>query len=851
MRRLRCSLLPTWVEFCLHVARSCAAPIALDVLPATALLYVAMHSAGVAAAAPSGRSPGRSPGRLRSSPVSPLPAASSSSSLLPLLLSSPSLSSLLLSFLSSSDASHLRSVCRQLLRVTSTSTTTQRREVRGAAATSHAGRRSSPVTDAMSDSGSSGNAAVTSPVQCTASSPPLPSFSMAASAASVSSRVAPPSPPSPACSSRSSTPSSARSDSSALSTHPLLRDDPDAFTASGWHKSSASCLLRATEAVDVCCHAIVSTNSRFHNSSSVSVESRRLALTVAVFERSLYAYALRISAAARQATQQQQQQHIGGASNLSSANSTPTLTAANQPNTAATQLQPPLAPPPMLPLPHAPFLPQLPYFVPQPLHTHSEMDEWQQSAQPQQPSPPLSYTSTIPSSSAHSLAASAIASNQRMQQHTQQQQTRFMQTNGHNGHTPSSAHRPPKLPLPLSHPSLPPTPTSAAPPTYSPLPASPIPPTVSAPPGAWAGHRSSSGAMLYLPPTTPIAAVAAAPQPQLQAMAGLDPNSIPAVALPASYAALNQAGQQSTAHPSRARTFSASPTYNSPALSQPSAMLHAASAASPLSGPLGHSAALLSAVPPSPTPRSSSPVDNTGLPSSPFGHSHSPLTTNRSLLSAAIAPLSSAVTSMSNTNSAGGANDQLASSVWHQPAGMTCLLRILTHQLLETRDVLLALNADCSSFPRYIRHLLAQSVHIPATAIDSAARQPRSVMMAASVMAFVSLLHNSQPLSVLRATVARCAGQSHLQLRQQLDVAAHSSAAAFLLSFIPPSIQSTVLTVASVLSPRVLLPQLRAALHTRAAFTIIPLALWLVFRLSRYRRISRLKALHSPSGLAA
>ena len=794
-------------------------------------------------AAPSSRSPGRSPVRLRASPVSPLPAAASSIAAagpLPLLLSSPALSALLLSFLSSTDVCQLRCVCRSVRVSRSSIAATRRlRDVRsagGGSGSANGRRRSSPVT--INDGVSSVLHVVTSPL--------LPSFSLPAAASSIRSRVAPPaSPPSPAPSSRASTPSSDQSSSSQLSTHPLLRDDPDAFTASGWHKSSASCLLRATEAVDVCCHAIVSTNSRFHNSSSVSVESRRLALTVAVFERSLYAYALRISAAARQTTQRaQQQQHTGTSSNVSSANSTPTLTAANQPTSAASQSQSLSSSALLAPLPHAPFLPQLPYFVPQPLHTHAELDEWQQSAQ-QQP-PPLSYTSTIPSSSAHSLAASAIASNQRMQQHTQQQHTRFVQQSS--GHTASSVHRPPKLPP--SHTTLPPTPTSAsaATSTYSPLPASPIPPTVSAPPGAWAGHRSSSGAMLYMPPTTPIAAPAATPLPQLSALAGMDPNPIPAVSLPASFA--SGQSQHATAHPNRARTFSASPVYTSPALlSQPSAILHAASAAPPLSGPLGHSAALLSAVPASPTPRSSSPVDsNTGLPSSPFAHS--PLTTNRSLLSAVTgAPHSSATAATSNTTSASGASDQLPSSVWHQPAGMTCLLRILTHQLWETRDVLLALNADCSSFPRYIRHLLAQSVHIPAVAVAGTAHHPRRVMMAASVAAFVSLLHNTQPLTVLRASVAFCARRSHLQLRHQLAVASHSSAAAFLLSFIPPSIQSTVLTVASVLSPRVLLPQLRAALHTRAAFTIIPLFLWLLYRLSRYRRISRLKTLHSRLGL--
>ena len=633
-----------------------------------------------------------------------------------------------------------------------------------------------------------------------------------------------------------------------MSAHPLLRDDADAFSAGSWHKSSASCLLRATEAVDVCCHAIVSTNSRFHNSSSVSVESRRLALTVAVFERSLYAYALRISAAARQANMQQQQQQqqqqaqpTGPSSNVSSANSTPTLTAANQSSaTAASQSQPSSTPlPPLPPLPHAPFLPQLPYFAQPALHTHAESDEWpQQPSQP--PPPPLSYTSTIPSSSAHSLAASAIASNQRMQQHTQQQQTRFMQQ--HSAQSQSGAHRPPKLPV--THPALPAAPSSSVASGYSPLPASPIPPTVSAPAGAWPGHRSSSGAMLYMPPTTPTAAAAATAQLQL---AAAESTSTAAVSLP------NQAGQQSTSQPSRARTFSASPVYNAPSLSQPSAILHAASAASPLSGSLAHSAALLSAIPALPSPRSSSPVDpsNSAVPSSPFPNSYSPLPSHRSLLSA---PHSSAATSHSSSHSqsasgSGGGEPLPLSVVWHQPAGMTCLLRILTHQLWETRDVLLALNADCSSFPRYIRHLLAQSVHLPTAAVHSAARHPRGVMVAASGMAFVSLLHNLQPLTALRAILALFARQWHAQLREQLDLAAHSSAAAFLLSFIPPSIQSAVLTIASVLSPRVLLPQLRAALHTRAAFTIIPLALWFVYRLSRYRRISRLKALHSRLGL--
>lgn len=818
-----------------------------------------MSAAAASAAASSGRSPARrSPARLRASPVSPLPTASSaashvafssfpsfswpsSSARLPLLLSSPALSAVLLSFLCPTSVRELRRVSRQLRFAAASASAPagaarRLRDVRGAA-TGNARRRLS--TEA-------GHATTPSPTRSSPASPLPPSLSLPASAASIHSRLAPSSPPSPASSSRSSTPSSDQSSSSLLSSHPLLRDDPDCFSAGGWHKSSASCLLRATEAVDVCCHAIVSTNSLFHNSSSVSVESRRLALTVAVFERSLYAYALRISAASRQATQQQP---AGTTSSASSANSTPTLTAANQPSTAAKASLP--AASPLLPLPHAPFLPQLPYYVTQPLHSHAEMDEWQQPSPHQQPHPPLSYTSTIPSSSAHSLAASAIASNQRMQQHTQAQHSRYVQQT--NGHSSSGATgRPTRLPPQHTAPAF--NPTSTAPSTYSPLPASPIPPTVSAPPGAWAGHRSSSGAMLYVQPTTPTAAAAGTPtQSQLPALAGLDPSAIPAVSLPASFAA-SQLAQQPSARPSRSRTFSASPVYTSPSLSQPSTILHAASAAPPMPGPpVYSSAALLSAVPASPTPRSSSPVEGgTAVPSSPFAHSYSPVPTHRSLLSSvagAALVSTTAAASSSSGHYAGGASDQLPPLIWHQPAGMTCLLRILTHQLRETRDVLLALNADCSSFPRYIRHLLAQCVHVPAVAVQSAARRPRAVMVAASVLAFLSLLHNTQPLTVLRATVAHSASRSHSQVRQQLDVAAHSPAAAFLLSFIPPSIQSAVLTVAAVLSPRILLPQLRAALHTRAAFTIIPLALWLIYRLSRYRRIARLKTLHSRLGL--
>ena len=849
-------------------------------------------------AVPLHRSPGHSSARLRSSPVSPLPAASfalptggpSSSSVPPassvslaLLLSSPALSALLLSFLSSSAARELRCVCRpsaaaaasvccieeaasgsaapQRAGLGSTGSTTRRlRDAQRAATQTGAAamrRRSSTAGD---DEAAASSSPLHASPPLAPLSPVLPSFSLPASAVSMrSSRVAPSSPPSPASSTRSSTPSSERSVSSGVSSvHPLLRDDADVFSASGWHKSSASCLLRATEAVDVCCHAIVSTNNTFHNSSSVSVESRRLALTVAVFERSLYAYALRISAAARHATQQQQHsqqqqqqlgQYNGPHSTASSATSTPTLSASEQSTAAVSHSHRLSAPSPLPPLPSAPFMPQLPSYTAQPLHTHTEGDEWQpQSAHSQAA---LSYTSTIPSSSAHSLAASAIASTQRMQQHTQQQHSRFVQQS--NGSTAGSiaSHRLPRPPVSGPQPSLPPTPSSAAASAYAALPGSPIPPTVSAPPGAWTGHRSSSGAMLYtpavaIPPTTPSGSAATAVPTHSQLLAGLDSASLPA----ASFA---QSFQPSASRATRSRTFSASPVYASPALSQPSAMLHAASAASPLSGPLAHYNALLSAVPASPTPRSSSPVDSSAaLPSSPFSHSYSPLVTHRSLLthSQGGGAQSSAASTAATFGSGSAASEQMQQpGLWHQPAGMTCLLRILTHQLLETRTVLLALNADCSSFPRYVRHLLNQSVHVPAVAVKSAARHPRRVMLAASAAAFVSLLHNTQPLTALRATLARGGQHSQLHLRGQLDAAAHSSAAAFLLSFIPPSIQSAVLTVACVLSPRVLLPQLRAALHTRAAFTIIPLCLWLVYRLSRYRRIAHLKTLHSRLGL--
>ena len=180
---------------------------------------------------------------------------------------------------------------------------------------------------------------------------------------------------------------------------------------------------------------------------------------------------------------------------------------------------------------------------------------------------------------------------------------------------------------------------------------------------------------------------------------------------------------------------------------------------------------------------------------------------------------------------------------------MSCLLRILCHQLMETRAVLLAMNADCSSFPRYCRRLLGLSVGVPARCLSAMVAHPREVMMAASASALLSLLHSAPPLQRVRQQTSRTAAELWQRTARALDSALSSSAAAFLLSFVPASFQSSLLTVAAVLSPRVLLPQLRSAVATRAAVTIVPLFLFLLYRLSRYRRVQQLKQLHSRLGL--
>jgi len=69
--------------------------------------------------------------------------------------------------------------------------------------------------------------------------------------------------------------------------------DPDLFSPQKWRRVATNSLLHATKAVDQLCHAIVSTKPSF-SGGHLAAEIRRLALTVAVFERSLFAYALRI-----------------------------------------------------------------------------------------------------------------------------------------------------------------------------------------------------------------------------------------------------------------------------------------------------------------------------------------------------------------------------------------------------------------------------------------------------------------------------------------------------------------------------------------------------------------------------
>ena len=630
---------------------------------------------------------------------------------------------------------------------------------------------------------------------CSSDSPPFPHLLTAGAAAA-----------STAGSTRSSTPTSATSQS-AGSQGALDDSDPDAFTARSWHSQSAACLLRATEAVDVCCHAIVATNATFHHSSSVTLESRRLALTVAVFERSLYAYALRISSA--RAAAQRGHRSARSASNASSTTTTPTFAPA-----AA-------APVPALPSlysSHAPFVPQQGDFA-ELGGLSTSTGEW--------PSQPLSYQSTFPSSTAHSLAASAMASSSRLQLHAQQQHSRFL----HSAQQ-SSRHQPqqPRTPLSIAAPAssssssssstLPP---SALPPAFPSLsispvvsasfssPWSPIPPTVSMPPSQWVGgYRgtppSSASSMPPIPPTV-----------------------------------------QTPASRSRGRTFSASGAQSSQALQSPQpALLHSASYAQPPSQPaaIRPQSSTNSAF--SPYARSVSPVD---LLASPHLSVPSPLSESRSLLPPPSASSQAMQVTASVSSPPPPGSSASPSFVWHQPAGMSCLLRILTHQLLETRSVLLSLNEDCSSFPRYLRHLLRLAVSAPPTAVKSVARHPRRVMLAASAASLVSLVHSAPPLQRVRQLARKGGEQLWGRGSEQLTAVWHSSATAFLLSFVPPSIQSSLLTVFAVLSPHVLLPQLRSAVHTRAAFTIIPLCLWLVYRLSRYRRVAHLRSLHSRLGL--
>ena len=632
-------------------------------------------------------------------------------------------------------------------------------------------------------------------------------------------------------STRSSTPTSTSSQSGSSSAQ-LLSDDPDVFTAHSWHSSSAACLLRATEAVDVCCHAIVATNGRFHHSSSVTLESRRLALTVAVFERSLYAYALRISNARQQQRQRsrrkqssaaagQQSNHHGTPSNASSTNTTPTL-APSPAHMPGPQHLASL-------LPYAPFVPQQGEYM----DAHQAPPDWSQT--------PLSYASTIPSSTAHSLASSAMATSSRLQQHAQQQHQRFLQHTHQQPHasspkqqrtsqpatsaptsaSPSSASAsaffPPSLP-PLSSVALPLLSISPVVTSSYASPASPIPPTVAMPPSQWGTFRASS---------SQFHSSAHPPAP-------LDPASIPSIV--------------AAATPSqryRSRTFSASALHSShsssPAPPPPQQLL---APAIPTSSPSLH-------------PRSQSPFE-LGL-SSPHVQAavaagSSPVQPSRSLLHlqpplAVAAPHSSSTYSSQPPTNSSTASPSSTTSGWHQPAGMSCLLRILTQQLLETRALLLSLNDDCSSFPRYLRHVLQLTVSAPPKLVRSVARHPSRVMAAASLVSLLSLLHSAPPLQRVRAVASRSGGELWRRSAEHVRQVSGSSAAAFLLSFIPPSIRSTILTVAAVLSPHVLLPQLRSAVHTRAAFTIIPLCLWLLYRFDRYRRITHLRALHSRLGL--
>ena len=713
-----------------------------------------------------------------------------------------------------------------------------------------------------------------SPASSSPDSPSFPSSSLLSSSLPVSGDSASPS--------RSTTPTSSSSQSGSV-VGSVGADDPDVFTARSWHSLSAATLLRATEAVDVCCHAIVATNATFHHSSSVTLESRRLALTVAVFERSLYAYALRIS------TSRQQQRERGGAgggqggggggggggrgggggevdvltggSTVSSTSSTPTLAPLPVP-------APALALPSLYP--HAPFVPQqgLNFTELSALPSHSE---W--------PPLPLSYASTIPSSTAHSLAASAMASSSRLQQHTQQQHTRFLQQHQHQHQHHHHHHHPtinstastsavPAQPqsyqqgmrpsrvtpqLSSSSPSSSATSTSIFSPvavpsstfpslSISPVvsasfysPASPIPPTVSMPPSQWGSQfRGSSAAHFYSP----------------SGASPVDPSSIPSIS-----------ASTPVAHP-RARTFSASAF---PLPPPASSLSHSTSSYPPSSAPNSSHPIATPPLPPrtlvsSPQMRSASPVDFPA--STPHGTVASPPSTSRSLL---LHPLSAAshVSSHQPLNKDGGGGGVTSGTAtspssaslppseggWHQPAGMSCLLRILTHQLLETRTVLLALNEDCSSFPRYLRHLLHLTVSAPPRLLTQVVGHPKGVMVAASVTSLLSLLHSAPPLQRVKEVARREGGEMWGRGVEQLHLALRSSATAFLLSFIPPSIQSSIVTLCAVLSPHVLLPQLRSAVHTRAAFTIIPLCLFIVYRASRYRRVSHLRSLHSRLGL--
>lgn len=97
----------------------------------------------------------------------------------------------------------------------------------------------------------------------------------------------------------------------------VFDQDIDCFDPEKWRGAATRSLLQATNAVDQLCHAVVSTKPALSR-CTIATEIRRLALTVAVFERSLFAYALGIKRDRQQMEEedrQKQREHEGDLNN--------------------------------------------------------------------------------------------------------------------------------------------------------------------------------------------------------------------------------------------------------------------------------------------------------------------------------------------------------------------------------------------------------------------------------------------------------------------------------------------------------------------------------------------------------